>query len=464
MAPVDWMGATAMPKRVLVLGITGINKANAVDPADESRGCILRFADYERREHSRQIDVVDLWKDYPTPVRLPSYLYQEKKEQIAQWVGCWNRFVEDLGGGKWPEDVYLCMHGVITNEVYGLRSPVLVGEVARDFSPDVVITLIDDVYTLYERTQARAGGIPAKGVPTLEQLVVARRAETVVGDLIAHQTNAVRAHRREGYGAQAATVRNYVVAVGHPLRLLDTLVYAANLLTAYVSHPISEPRRMAEDGNADGLRRVNEYLARMVEFERRRLTESPKVALFYPATIDELPLVRLIFKPAKFSFMSHRGGFSWQPVGRKSLWREVHFDLSGRWNLESFFGEDELLSEKPHRGVVKVPTEQLTQAAGSLVADIGWRDTTLIGQCDKVASCCPLFNRRRKVSGGMASEMNRAVRLAKLVNVMQVPDEGTKKMLERILARGRLISDGEAAFVTVSDDWDEFFQMLLRKL
>ncbi len=451
----DDQWAWTMGKRILVLGVTGINKANPNDPADGSRGCMLRFADWEERTSGREVQVVDLFHEYLT-VDLPSYLYTSREEQTQHWLGAWKRFVQEVEKGKFSEDLCLCIHGVLTNEVYGLRSPVLVKQIARDFSPDVVITLIDDVYSLYQRTQLRARGLKAKGMPTLEQLIVARRAETVVGDQIAQQTNVIVRNHEEVYCADEGCVKNYVVAVGHPVSLLHRLVYAKELTTVYLSHPISEPRRMSdEEDDPTGLDDVNEYLRKIVEFERN----TPKLAVFYPATIDELPLVKLICAPRSFAF--HDKEWRWRPVDPSSLPETLTFHSSSRWDLRAVFGEDDLLREQADGPDIEIPTEQVSQAAGSLVADVGWRDTTLIGQSDKVGACCPLFNNRKEISGGMWSEMEHAVWLGKFVHCMQVPEQGNHERLEQILRKGRLFSTAPSGFFSVSADWGKFFQKLL---
>ena len=97
---------------------------------------------------------------------------------------------------------------------------------------------------MWSRPEARAEGDDHKGRPSFDKLLVARRAEQVLGDLIL-------AHSGDG------RVRHVLCAAGNSLQALVNLVVFDAQLT-YLSFPISAPRELAEAGDQSFIEVINQ--------------------------------------------------------------------------------------------------------------------------------------------------------------------------------------------------------------
>lgn len=294
-----------MPKKILVLGITGVDKKKAI-------GKLLSFYKYERGVEDAP-RVVDFETQYVQNItELHEYLDDKERAQRSTWDEAWDDFVED--NKDYDKDLFLLIHGVIVRKLYGFRSP-LNFEKLRQWKPTDVITLIDDTYMSWFTTQKRAGGLEWKGKPTLEQLLTARRVETHMGDLIAKDCGA-RKH-----------TRNYMLAVRHPARVLYRLIYGPSTKPIYLSFPISGPRKMErerreEEGALDGMNEVNTFIEKAAKFEQN----NPNVCCFCPLAIDELPLEG-IYKEVK------------DPSEATSK-MDIQTITRRRWDVNNFWHED----------------------------------------------------------------------------------------------------------------------------
>ncbi len=236
-----------MPRRVLVLGSTGVDKRGALDNFRIYRSRITDISD---------LLIVDFERDFiETEVNLYDYLDAREDHQRAIWRSAWRKFQERLRDHR-HKDILLSMHGVLVRPLYGVRTPANIDDL-KQFETSSIITLIDDVYTQWARTEQRARGLDWKGRPTLEQLLFARRAEVFFGDIVA---NHVKVDGR---------LQNYIIAARHPARVLERLVFGpSQLKTVYLSFPISGPREQADAGIRAGIDEVNGFLRRVADFER----------------------------------------------------------------------------------------------------------------------------------------------------------------------------------------------------
>jgi hypothetical protein len=153
-------------KRVLLLGPTGVDKKAAADRLNERLevvGHSARFVDFENDFLKRHLGV----KNWMT------FLAQDITQQFAAWGRAWDDFKQTLNN----EITILGLHATYISGILGLRSPVHIPSICQDFQPTLIVTLIDDVYMMWSRTEPRAEGKEYRGRPSFEQLLVARRAE-----------------------------------------------------------------------------------------------------------------------------------------------------------------------------------------------------------------------------------------------------------------------------------------------
>ena len=364
-------------RRVLLFGITGINKAVALER-------LKRYRDLQGFQPG--FVVVDFTTEYIIP-RLRSllaFLDTPEHIQLGVWHDAWEQFLEDHPADN-DVNVIVALHGVLVRNIYGVRAVLIIDDLRR-YHPTHVVTLIDDVYVSWQSTHDRAQEHQYKGTPTVDQLLEGRRCELMVGDLVAQH---VLGSRR----------KNIVLAVRHPARLLDRILFGdpTRLRVVYLSFPISDPRSEQRRGSRGGVNEVNAFLREATNYERARHT----LGFFCPLAIDELPLIHT-------SELGHEEG-------------PVEFDTTERWNVEDFFSDRlDIQLADPSTAVLHLPREEVSNAAGMIRADVGRRDYRLVEQADVLLVYNPVF--RGAVSKGVQNEIRYANDLRVPVHIYQAPE------------------------------------------
>src|SRR5262249_50581922 len=207
-----------------------------------------------------------------------------------------------LRGNLNASNTILGLHATYVSGPLGLRCPIHIPSICEDFAPTLILSLIDDVYQMWTRTETRAGGQEIKGRPSFEQLLVARRAEMLLGDVILSHTGNRKA-------------RHIVCATGNTLdALINLIIFDADI--TYLSFPISAPREMKNNGDRSFIDVINDaHRLAAIEMSTRRTR-----SFISPLAIDELPIV-----------------FQFKKVPQGST--ELEFDCEkGRWNLDELWG------------------------------------------------------------------------------------------------------------------------------
>ena len=219
----------------------------------------------------------DLWDRAFTGILKKIKALRKKEVEAASKKG-----IEALCQGT---DVFVSLHAcyyhVKTSEFFTVVDEKLLGM----FSADVVINLIDDLYDvfarlsgsgqLFDRTYAVGKGVEAslKHFGHLSQILQWRSVETLLTD-----------HLAEG---AFHTIRPSVLAVKHPLTVARQLIYSPGNHSIYLSHPISEPRRM------EITHRVVEADGFIGEVNQVADALRQDAIVFEPTTIDELRILQV---------------------------------------------------------------------------------------------------------------------------------------------------------------------------
>lgn len=405
-------------KRILFLGVTGVDKKRALANIHNS---------YDRDDRSFWREPVDFEADFlfnPNnggSIR-KDFLDTDFGSQVTTWLAAWDRF-KKTKLSKIPTEAGLMLgiHASYLRGHYGVRTVLLPHIIAKDFRPDLIITLIADVYDMWWRTEERAKGDALLGRPTLEDLLFGRRNELIVGDLIA---GACRPER--------PTIRNLMLSAYHPIETVRHCIDSDSPRIVYLSFPISEPRRMAEGKPSEGIppdpsgiAEVSQFVARAYELQKAR----PNLVFQCPLTIDELPLRKLVLRPDLLA----RYKLSEEEVDRRGLPSKddddnpipyVDFPRDElRWKLSDLCDTNRCIAA-PHDGPQKAfPIPQIEQAMGNMYTDVTLRDYRYVEQAECLAVFNPMFNTRRdKISGSVQGEIEHALGQGKRVFVYQDPD------------------------------------------
>ena len=301
------------------------------------------------------------------------------------------------------------------------------------FRPTAIVTLIDDVYMQWWRTEARAFGESHRGRPTLEQLIMARRTEQLLGDMLAHHAS--------------GHPRHLVLAISHPIRTLASFIFTAKKVV-YLSFPISAPRDLAAEGDRSGIDAINEFHASVYSAQM----SSPDLAFVSPLGIDELPLL------AAYEQQLAAQGL---PTLKK---KGVCFGLNLRWNHDKIFPDVQTLqcpvSESERKRPLK--QEEVEKASGLIWTDVSWRDTRLVMQADAVAVYCPIM-RKSTISRGVLNEVESAYSGITPCYVYQDPRFGSSTLFDEWLGKpGTMGESVKQVWVTQVDSVEQMINKLKR--
>jgi hypothetical protein len=370
------MAASDLHKRVLLLGPTGVDKGAA----------IARLNARLKGTLGHQFKYVDYENDFLKPKLAVKHWTVFLAQDIAQQANTWKQAWEELRKNLDHENTILGLHATYVSGPLGLRCPIHIPSICEDFKPTLIISLIDDVFQMWTRTETRAAGQEIKGRPSFEQLLAARRAEMLLGDVIL-------SHTGNSYA------RHVLCATGNSLdALINLIVFNAKI--SYLSFPISAPREMEAKGNRtfrDIINRAHHLAA--AEMSKRRTR-----SFISPLAIDELPIV---FKGRA------------APAGTD----EIDFDCENeRWNLTELWGEPDLVILPSLTGIRKFPMAQVSSAGGTIRTDVGWRDRRLVLQSDSLAIVCPKPPSEDRITRGVNEEIQTAVPLGIMCNIWQKPE------------------------------------------
>jgi len=192
------------------------------------------------------------------------------------WRTAFKQILEEISGVPPQHDVFVSVHACYyhtgTQEYFTTVDERLLGQ----FQPDVVITLIDDIYDVYWRL-SEPGGLydPIPNVETvrhferLSQILQWRSNEILLTD---HLVEA----------AFRGDVQAFVLAVKHPIATAERLIYEQPERFFYLSHPISQPRRMQRDHQESDAEQLIKEVQNVADSLRQQ------GIVFEPTTIDEL--------------------------------------------------------------------------------------------------------------------------------------------------------------------------------
>ena len=145
-------------------------------------------------------------------------------------------------------------------------------------NPSCFITLVDDVYSIYFRVNEREKENPEGSYLRLQDILEWRHSEMIISDQF----------------AASLGVKNYVVAVKHPVSTLCRLIFERknkDMLPLYVAYPISAPRKKSH--NDENLPDENDFRTtgqKEMDQNRLQIHNMKNCIVFDPITVDERAL------------------------------------------------------------------------------------------------------------------------------------------------------------------------------
>ena len=421
-------------ERIIFLGPTGVSKATALEK--------IRTAAHEQL--GRNLKIIDFEKDLMVKTKLfnnwPGFLRGDISFQVSVWHQAWELLKERLGSENGVETpTILSMHAAYVRGDEGVRSVMDLARICSDFKPTLIVTLIDDVYSMWWRTEDRAEGESHRGRPTLEQLIIARRSEVTLGDLISCQS------------ILTETPRHIILSVHHPVDVFLELIYF-DAEICYLSFPISAPRDLLKDNNDPSFcEAINQFHQKVLREFRSRIR--PKPVFISPLAIDELPLSDAINDAVKTT------------NDAEAEEAEVTFDPAvKRWQVSQLWGEDEPTVSDIPPPCLPIPLRQAKDVTGLIRTDVGWRDYKLVRQARSLGVFCPKAPNREKLSRGVEAEILAAIQSGgdKGIYIWQNPDWDPLGLVFNLAGNpGSMDEDAIQTATTLVEDVDELVRRML---
>ena len=362
--------------RVVFAGQTGVQKGEAIAKlaryACEQSGVPTEMAS----QYVSHVSVEEeLKKDGDFTGFLNTY---NDKAQSDRWLAAFDRVLQSIEQLK-PKHVFLSMHAVFQRHSR-FFSPVSWDKL-REFRPDLFVTLIDDIQSIWRRVTWREEKSPTASYFRLREIATWRSAEILFTDTLAqHLVPGVALHNR-------------VVAVKHPCPMLHRLLFDPHRLVVYASFPITSTR--VDDG-------------KRAEVDSFRSALHGDFTVFDPLTIDEKPLELAL----REQFPEWAADPRFPLAGKTVKLEEVH-----RWPIDS---SQSTSCDAPGAYPMELDAVEVREVAADVNNQIRLRDYRLISQASCVAAYRPMYG--GEFSGGVHAELNYAANVAQIPTFLVFPD------------------------------------------
>jgi hypothetical protein len=227
-------------------------------------------------------------------LEIPTWLEREEERLEEDWKEAFSEVLKKLR--KLPKNIiaFIELH---THYFRGQKRPFLIDlrEILK-LKPNLIITLINDVYSIYYEVKKRELSKPTGSYLRLSDILDWRDREISFSDSL----------------ARTLKIKNYVVSVKHPTKMLYRLIFERDKrCICYLSFPITETRKTKE-----GIEEINEH--------RYRLHQTEHI-VFDPLTIDE--------RAIQFAFQSKFGNEAVEDPSKISE-KSIKLERIHRWPIQ----------------------------------------------------------------------------------------------------------------------------------
>ena len=387
--------------RVIFTGHTGVCKSDVL------RTLITEVAERDfHTENLKRTDVKKFIASYSVEKEIESILEgpitpflekftQENRNTI--WRAAFRKVLEKVNNDS-PSHALLEFHNLFLRN--GNFFSCVDWDLVMQFRPTIIITLIDDIYDVWQRVNDREKKLKTDSYFELSEILSWRTAEITAAETLAKnlfvnpETHSITPEiLRELQSSQfrrlaqllGKALPHFVFAVKHPISSLYQLLFRRDVLTLYTAFPITATRH-----DSKRVHEINSF--------RKVLHEN--FTVFDPVTIDELR-----FEKTKFD--------------KGSLELTQRWDICTEWYTSII--QETSISENPFKNIA--PRKLLTDIKAQLVA----RDIRLVCQSRCLCGYRPFYGAREYISSGMDAELRVANEEMKHVAVFHPKEDRTEK-------------------------------------
>lgn len=259
--------------RILITGQTGVSKATLARNLEEH---YFRKRGLNSQNNPGEIAWYELENERWLTTPLRNFITGfDLIAQKSAWVAALNKIIAEVNSKPTKHSI-LFLHATFFRDGR-VFSPVCWDELLK-FQPDCVVTLIDDVYDIWQRIKDRQH---LQANFSLQEILTWRNTEILYSETLANEIRIdnskfaykVRDDKERLFGKPMPF---YVVSVKHSLEVFDRLLFERHLPVIYASFPITRTRSSERrKGDIDNFRRG---------------LRNAGATVFDPLTIDELKM------------------------------------------------------------------------------------------------------------------------------------------------------------------------------
>ena len=407
--------------KVLLAGHTGTEKKTVASKLEE-------YLPHLRSEWANRIKVVHLEKCIEESGGGDTRLFagvRTSRARRERWLLGWDRAQKKFRDfGARCEILSMHLSFAARDNRF---CPADLAAIAR-WKPDLIITLIDDVYSVKRRIQLN------RYTFSLAQLYGWRTTEQMLADQVAILTGTLMEDPDKA--RRSAICESILLAVKTPLLTAARLIANVNRRRCYASYPISSTR-----GDVKRKKEINKF--------RERLHKT--MPTFDPVTIEEKALLgyyTLSREPIRYDPNVGPPGYE-----QEEVYKRWNARLSQDGGLAPMVWEPEVAKDASGReqSFFPVPIERneieelLLPGQGedytTIDDQIEFRDIRLVAQADFVVCYRPYMDGR--ITGGVNTEMEYASMMGKEVVAFVGKDKLKGKPLRARLSRDPFKKEGE---------------------
>jgi hypothetical protein len=361
--------------RTLITGQTGTNKKIL---ARTVRDHILRQRGLSsnRPESNKEVEFYEVESPEWLKTDFLAFITDHNQTDQRQiWRDSLTRILKDVEEKK-SKDVVLLLHATCYRDGH-FFSPVAWDDLLQ-FRPDQVVTLIDDVYDLWQRVEDRHN---IETHLTLWEILNWRSTEILYSQTLANELRID--NQKFGYSPPkkhkylfGPSLPFYIMAVKHPVETFSRLLFDRDQRqTVYASFPITRTRE-SDDRRSD----IDSFRMRLRQPDDGREDFGPIVV--DPLAIDELRLAAKIVNAEGKEIHNP----AWYELRELTKFQEYQ---KQRWPIaDPTVPAPERYSKSPFSDLTQ---PQIDNIVGWISAQIIDRDHRLVGQCERTVAYRPFY-------------------------------------------------------------------------
>ena len=371
--------------RVLFLGITGLGKSDVLNKIADIAYSEKYGSDADKHESSKYVQTFDIDNRIRTKLNLgyPSFMddnFHEK--QTSLWKQELEKILYEIDQ-KQSKNVFLSAHAVYYR--YNNYFSMIDQDTLSKFNPDMIITLIDDIYDISKKVTDKENELHTNSSCTLSEALSWRTVETLMADNLSKNL------------IQDKSIPHYVLAIKHNVKTFYRLIFEPERLILYSSFPITSTRTDIKKTNE-----INDFKAKLEE----------KYIVLDPAAIDEI-----LFK--------EKSSISAQEYSNLQENKMIHIEDDNTIILKRLSGNYSRPTELPE----SITVNQFVSIQGAILKLVEKRDYRMVHQSDAVVGYRPFWGTRGEPAGGVDQELKWALSLHKGAIVYHPDVDGDPKLM-----------------------------------